>query len=44
MLKEVSVEVEVTVMLDDRMLDDAGTLVRLVDVCEAVVVEGASGS
>lgn len=38
MLGEVTVEVEVTVRLDDMVLDDACTLVRLVEICEAVVV------
>lgn len=42
-LGEVNVKVEETV-LDDRVLDDASTLVRLVVVSEAVVVERASGS
>lgn len=43
MLKEIGVEAEETVA-DDWVLDDAGTLVRLAELCKAVVVEGASGS
>ena len=44
MLEGIGIEAEDPTVVDNWVLDDAGTLVRLAELCEAVVVECASGS